>query len=569
MRFSHLYAPTLREAPAEAEIVSHQLLLKAGFVRKAAGGIYTYLPLAWRVLRKIERIVREEMDAKGGQEIVMPIVQPAQVWQESGRWAVYGEEMFRLRDRHGREFCLGPTHEEIVTALVKGDVRSYRQLPLLLYQIQNKYRDEIRPRFGLLRGREFIMKDLYSFDKDQAGLELSYRKMYAAYSRIFTSCGLKFRPVEADSGAIGGSGSHEFMALASSGEAEIVYCENCDFAANTEKAELNPIAVQREEALLIEKVPTPAATTIKAVCACLGLSVEKSVKAVAYKSDKGLILAFVRGDHEVNEIKVLNIVGALALSMAEEEELRAAGTEPGYMGLCTGKKNVTLLVDQSVINMRNFVCGADTLGYHYINVNPGRDFTPDLVADIRMIQPADPCPRCGGQLTTAKGIEVGQVFKLNTKYSEKLSANYLDETGNERPMVMGCYGIGVSRVMAAVIEQNSDGAGIIWPASIAPYHVAIIPINAKNAEQMKAAEEIYEKLTATGVETVIDDRAERAGVKFNDADLIGYPLRVTVGAKTVAEKELEIKIRGSGEIVFAKEGAWEEKIKEILFALKG
>ncbi|MDR2006354.1 MAG: proline--tRNA ligase [Acidaminococcales bacterium] len=567
MRFSQLYAPTVREAPAEAEVVSHQLLLKAGFVRKTAGGIYTYLPLAWRVLRKIEQIVREEMDAKGGQEIAMPIVQPAEIWQESGRWEVYGDEMFRLRDRHSRSFCLGPTHEEIVTTLVKGDVRSYRQLPLLLYQIQNKYRDEIRPRFGLLRGREFIMKDLYSFDRDQAGLEASYRKMYDAYSRIFARCGLKFRPVEADSGAIGGSGSHEFMALANSGEAEIVYCESCDFAANIEKAELNPIAAREEETCAPEKVSTPNAATIKAVCAYLAVPVEKSVKAVGYKSDKGVVLAFVRGDHEVNAVKVLNTAGALTLSMAGEDELRAAGTEPGYMGLLPGKKNVTLVVDHSVMNMRNFVCGADVLGYHYVNVNPGRDFTPDFTADIRMIQETDPCPRCGGRLTKAKGIEVGQVFKLHTKYSEKLAANYLDENGKERPLVMGCYGIGVSRVMAAVIEQSSDDAGIIWPAAIAPYHVAVVPVNAKNAEQMKIAEEIYETLTAVGIETVLDDRAERAGVKFNDADLIGYPLRVTVGAKTAANRELEIKIRASGEVVFAPDGSWQEKIRELLAAL--
>ncbi|MDR3348155.1 MAG: proline--tRNA ligase [Acidaminococcales bacterium] len=567
MRFSQLYAPTMRESPAEAEVVSHQLLLKAGFVRKAAGGIYTYLPLAWRVLRKIEQIVREEMDAKGGQEIAMPIVQPAEVWQESGRWSVYGDEMFRLRDRHGREFCLGPTHEEIVTDLVKGGVRSYRQLPLLLYQIQNKYRDETRPRFGLLRGREFIMKDLYSFDRDGAGLELSYRKMYDAYSRTFTRCGLQFRPVEADSGAIGGSGSHEFMVLAGSGEAEIVYCESCDFAANTEKAELNPIAAPEEAPLAREKVSTPNAATIKAVCGYLGIPVEKSVKAVAYKSDKGLILAFVRGDHEVNEVKVLNASGALALSKAGEDELRAAGTEPGYMGLCPGKKNLALIADQSVMNMRNFVCGADVLGYHYINVNPGRDFAPDFVADIRMIQESDSCQRCGGRLTKARGIEVGQVFKLHTKYSEKLSANYLDESGKERPLVMGCYGIGISRVMAAVIEQSHDKDGIIWPAAIAPYQVAVVPVNAKDEAQMKAAEEIYETLVAAGVETVLDDRAERAGVKFNDADLIGYPLRITVGAKTVAEKELEIKIRASGEVVFVKGGGWPQKIKELLAAL--
>ncbi len=564
MRFSNLYAPTLREVPAEAEVASHQLLLRAGFIRKAAGGIYSYLPLAWRVLKKIERIVREEMDAKGGQEIAMPIVQPAEIWQESGRWSVYGDEMFRLKDRHDRPFCLGPTHEELVTTLVRGDVRSYRQLPLMLYQIQNKYRDEIRPRFGLMRGREFIMKDLYSFDRDQAALDVSYKKMYDAYTRIFERCGLVFRPVEADSGAIGGSGSHEFMVLANSGEAEIVYCESCDFAANTEKAELNPIEAPAETALSLEEVATPGCSTIKAVCDYLKLPVEKSVKAVAYSSDKGLILAFVRGDHEVNEIKVLNISGAVNITMATESELLAAGTAPGYMGVLPGKKGVTVIVDASVMNMHNFVCGADKKDSHYINVNPGRDFKPDIVTDIRLIQEGDCCQRCGGKLAKARGIEVGQVFKLHTKYSEKLNATFLDENGKEQLMVMGCYGIGVSRTMAAAIEQNNDENGIIWPLAIAPYQAVVVPVNAKNEEQMTLAEKIYEELSAAGVETVLDDRTERAGVKFKDADLIGYPLRITIGPKTIEEGKLEVKIRKSGAVVFVETDAYLQTLQDIL-----
>ena len=567
MRFSNLHAPTLREVPAEAEIPSHQLLLRAGFIRKAAGGVYTYLPLAWRVLRKIEQIVREEMDAKGGQEISMPIIQPAEIWEESGRWAVYGDEMFRLKDRHGRPFCLGPTHEEMVTTIIKGDVRSYKQLPLLVYQIQNKYRDERRPRFGVMRGREFIMKDLYSFDKDEVGLDVSYKKMYDAYTRIFERCGLEFRPVEADSGAIGGSGSHEFMALASSGEAEIVYCLNCDFAANTEKAELHPIKADDEEMLAIEKIHTPNCPTIAAVCEYIKSPVEKSVKAVAYTSDKGLILAFVRGDHEVNEIKVLNAVGAINLEMAGEEELKAAGTAPGYMGVLPGKKDVTIVVDPTVMNMHNFCCGADQADYHYINVNPGRDFKPDIVIDIRMIQETDPCPRCAGKLAKARGIEVGQVFKLRTKYSETLNATFLDENGKEKLMVMGSYGVGVSRTMAAAIEQNFDENGIIWPRSIAPFEVAVIPVNGKSAEHLEIAEKVYNELCGAGIEAIFDDRPERAGVKFKDADLIGYPLRIVAGPKAVEEGQLEIKVRKTGETFLIEIDECLQKTKELLAKL--
>mgnify|MGYP000621461526 CR=1 FL=1 len=540
MRVSKLYAPTLREVPAEAEVVSHQLMLRAGFMRKAAGGIYTYLPLAWRVLKKIERIVREEMDAKGSQELLMPIVQPAEIWQESGRWDVYGAEMFRLQDRHNRCFCLGPTHEEMVTTLIRGDVRSYRQLPLSVYQIQNKYRDERRPRFGLMRGREFIMKDAYSFDRDEAGLDKSYQDMYDAYTNIFTRCGLNFRPVEADSGAIGGSGSHEFMVIADSGEAEIVFCTSCDYAANVEKAELFPLEAQEEAMLTKEEVVTPDCKTIADVCAYLKLPVDHSVKAVAYNSEKGLILCFVRGDHEVNEIKVINTCGVIDLEMATEEQLAAAGTVGGYMGpVGIDNKKVIVVVDATVMKMHNVCCGANKEGYHFINVNPGRDFTPTYVADIRLIQEGDPCPHCGGEVSKARGIEVGQVFKLFTKYSSALKATYLDENGKEQPMVMGCYGVGVSRTMAAAIEQNYDDNGIIWPIEIAPYHVLVVPVNTKDEASAAKAEEIYMQLKKVGLETVIDDRKERPGVKFKDADLIGYPLRVVVGPKTLTEGKLK------------------------------
>lgn len=569
MRVSKLYAPTLREVPAEAEVVSHQLMLRAGFMRKAAGGIYTYLPLAWRVLKKIERIVREEMDAKGSQELLMPIVQPAEIWQESGRWDVYGAEMFRLQDRHNRCFCLGPTHEEMVTTLIRGDVRSYRQLPLSVYQIQNKYRDERRPRFGLMRGREFIMKDAYSFDRDEASLDKSYQDMYDAYTNIFTRCGLNFRPVEADSGAIGGSGSHEFMVIADSGEAEIVFCTSCDYAANVEKAELFPLEAQEEAMLTKEEVVTPDCKTIADVCAYLKLPVDHSVKAVAYNSEKGLILCFVRGDHEVNEIKVINTCGVIDLEMATEEQLAAAGTVGGYMGpVGIENKKVIVVVDATVMKMHNVCCGANKEGYHFINVNPGRDFTPTYVADIRLIQEGDPCPHCGGEVSKARGIEVGQVFKLFTKYSSALKATYLDENGKEQPIVMGCYGVGVSRTMAAAIEQNYDDNGIIWPIEIAPYHVLVVPVNTKDEASAAKAEEIYMQLKKVGLETVIDDRNERPGVKFKDADLIGYPLRVVVGPKTLTEGKLEVKIRKTGEIRYLPlDGDYVQDIKNIIAEL--
>ena len=569
MRVSKLYAPTLREVPAEAEVVSHQLMLRAGFMRKAAGGIYTYLPLAWRVLKKIERIVREEMDAKGSQELLMPIVQPAEIWQESGRWDVYGAEMFRLQDRHNRCFCPGPTHEEMVTTLIRGDVRSYRQLPLSVYQIQNKYRDERRPRFGLMRGREFIMKDAYSFDRDEAGLDRSYQDMYDAYTNIFTRCGLNFRPVEADSGAIGGSGSHEFMVIADSGEAEIVFCTSCDYAANVEKAELFPLEAEEEAMLTKEEVVTPDCKTIADVCAYLKLPVDHSVKAVAYNSEKGLILCFVRGDHEVNEIKVINTCGVIDLEMATEEQLAAAGTVGGYMGpVGIDNKKVIVVVDATVMKMHNVCCGANKEGFHFINVNPDRDFTPTYVADIRLIQEGDPCPHCGGEVSKARGIEVGQVFKLFTKYSSALKATYLDENGKEQPMVMGCYGVGVSRTMAAAIEQNYDDNGIIWPIEIAPYHVLVVPVNTKDEASAAKAEEIYMQLKKVGLETVIDDRNERPGVKFKDADLIGYPLRVVVGPKTLTEGKLEVKIRKTGEIRYLPlDGDYVQDIKNIIAEL--
>lgn len=565
MLVSKLYAPTLREVPNEAEIPSHQLMLRAGYMRKSAQGMYTYLPLAQRVLQKIKAIIREEMDAAGSQEILMPIVQPAEIWKKSGRWDVYGAEMWRIKDRHEHEFCLGPTHEEMVTTLIHYDVNSYRQLPLNLHQIQDKFRDERRPRFGLMRGREFLMQDAYSFDRDEEGLNVSYKSMYDAYDKVFTRCGLHYRIVEADSGAIGGSGSHEFMVLAESGEAEICYCTECDYAADTEKAELNVIPADKEEGKEIEEVLTPDCKSIADVCSFLKLPLEKSVKAVAYNSDKGLILCFVRGDHEVNEIKVINTCGVNELEMADDDVLMAAGTVGGYMGpVGIDHKKAIIVCDSSVMEMSNFCCGANKESYHLMNVNPGRDFTPDFTADIRLMQEGDPCPRCGAEIKTARGVEVGQVFKLYTKYSEPMNATYLDENGKPQPIYMGCYGIGVSRTMAAAVEQNNDKDGIIWPVAIAPYHVIVVPINIKDEDVKNKAVAIYEDLKKAGVEVVLDDRDERPGVKFKDADLIGYPLRIVVGKKTLANGQIEVRERRSGEVSMLSSDEYVEAIQEML-----
>lgn len=565
MRTSKLYAPTLRQTPAEAEVPSHQLMLRAGFIRKVAGGVYTYLPLAWRTLRKIEQIIREEMEAKDGQELALPIVQPAELWKETGRWEVFGEEMFRLVDRHNREFCLGPTHEEIITDLVRNEVRSYKQLPLLLYQIQNKYRDEIRPRFGLMRGREFIMKDAYSFDKDEAGLDKSYKDMYDAYTNIFNRCGLTFRPVEADGGAIGNATTHEFTVLAETGESDIVYCEKCDYAANAEKSELKPIVAPDEEELPLEKVNTPGTKTIEAVAEFLNTPIEKNIKAVIFQNEKDqVICAFVRGDHEVNDVKLQNITGAITLKMAEESAIRAIGGVPGFMSPIGLSKDVIVVVDATVMEMHNAVCGANEEGCHYKNANPKRDFGDVIVADIRLIAEGDPCPHCGAPVKMTHGIEVGQVFKLGIKYSKALGATFLDENGKEKPLIMGCYGIGVSRTMAAAIEQFHDDNGIIWPASIAPFEVVIVPINAKDEAQMQIAEKLYADMKNVGIDVLLDDRKDRAGVKFKDADLIGYPVRITVSPKLLDANEVEIKVRRDGATSNVKVDDCAQTVKDML-----
>ena len=570
MKATQLYAPTLRESPAEAELISHKLMYRAGLIRKAAGGLYSYLPLGWRTIKKIMQIIREEMDAKGGQEIMMPIVQPAEMWKESGRWAVYGDEMMRLKDRHGREFALGPTHEEMITTLIRDEVRSYKQLPVMLYQIQNKYRDEIRPRFGLMRSREFIMKDLYSFDRDVDGMNISYDKMYDAYSRVFERCGLKFRAVEVDNGAIGGGHSHEFTVLAPSGESSIAYCENCNFAASDEKAELKIIQSAPEELKPLEKVKTPDCHTIELVKNFLNVPIEKTIKAVAFMDDdERLILAFVRGDHEVNEIKVINSVeGANHLYMAGDKLIENAGTVAGFMSPI-GISNAIIVVDQSVMLMSNAVAGANEIDAHFINVTPRRDFDAEkiIVADIRMVQEGDPCPHCGSPLKMTRGIEVGQIFTLGKKYSEALNAKFLDEDGSTKVFEMGCYGIGVGRTMAAAIEQNNDADGIIWTRAIAPFEVVVVPVNAKDDKQLAFAEEIYNELQKSGVDVLLDDRKERAGVKFKDCDLIGYPLRVTISPKALESGNIEVKVRRTGEFLnFARENCV-EKILELLKTL--
>lgn len=569
MLASRLYSPTLRELPADAVVVSHQYMLKAGMMRKIGNGIYSFLPLAWRSIQKVEKIIREEINKTGAQEIMMPIVQPAELWQKTGRWDVFGPEMFKLKDRNDREYCLGPTHEELVTSLIQMDTTSYKQLPVSVYQIQNKYRDEKRPRFGLMRSREFIMKDGYTFDADEEGLDKQYKLMYDAYTRIFTRCGLTFRPVIADSGAIGGSGSHEFEVLADSGEADIVYCENCDFAANIEAVDPLTVKCDIHNDKEKELVETPGQHTIEMVCDFLHAPVAQSVKAVVYNVDGLVVLAMVRGDHEVNETKIQHIYNAINVDMASDEDLKKVGLTAGYISPIGLKrtKDFDILVDPTVMEMQDACCGANEKDKHYIHVNPARDFTDVRVETIRQIQEGDVCPHCGGKIVRCRGIEVGQVFKLGTKYSEVLHATFLDNQGKSHPFVMGCYGIGVTRTVAASIEQNHDDDGIIWPVAIAPYEAVIVPANNKSEEVMAAARKLYEDMEDSRDEVVLDDRNERAGIKFKDADLIGYPVRVTIGKKWQQSGCVEIKIRRSGEVVEVPLEEAKDKVLEILKTL--
>jgi prolyl-tRNA synthetase len=548
MRYSQFLLNTLKETPADAEVISHQLMLRTSMIRKAAAGIYSYLPLGLRSLRKVEQIVREEMNRAGAIELLMPMVVPAELWQESGRWAQYGKELLRLKDRKEADFCLGPTHEEVITDVVRREVRSYRQLPLNLYQIQTKFRDEIRPRFGLMRGREFVMKDAYSFDLDGAGADRAYEKMYQAYRRIFSRCGLKFRAVEADTGNIGGSASHEFMVLAESGEDAIVSCDSCEYAANVEKAELRPPAAAASAPVKpLETVTTPARKTIEDVALFLGLEPAQLVKTLLVKTDTGETLAvLLRGDRELNTIKLCRLLDCNDLELAREEEVIAAtGAPTGFAGP-VGLK-LRIFADHEVAAMVDFVVGANVKDQHLTGVNHGRDFAVEAFADLRQATAGDPCPRCGGNLEAWRGIEVGHVFKLGIKYSEALGATVLDEQGQERVLVMGCYGIGIGRTVAAAIEQNHDANGIIWPLPIAPYQVLVTLLNPNDAPVAAAAEELYRQLQELGVEVLFDDRDERPGSKFKDADLLGIPLRVTVGARGLKEGALELQQRRSGE----------------------
>jgi prolyl-tRNA synthetase len=546
MKTSQLLIPTLREDPGEAETVSHRLMLRAGLIRKTAAGIYTYLPLGLRVIRKIEQIIREEMNRAGAQELLMPIASPAELWKETGRWDYYGKELLRFKDRHERDFCLGPTHEEVITDLFRREVRSYRQLPLNFYQIQTKFRDEIRPRFGLMRGREFIMKDAYSFDGDEAGARTSYQKMYDAYSRIFTRCGLTFRAVEADTGLIGGDVSHEFMVLAETGEATVAYSDQGSYAANLERAEvLPPSAIDDAPLRLLSPVNTPNCRTVEEVTGFLKISPRQLVKTLIYAADKETVAVLIRGDHELNEVKLARLLHVTEVRLAESEAVKSlTGAPVGFAGP-VGLPGVHIVADHAIKGMRNFVVGANRADTHYVDTNGDRDFKVDQFADLRNAQTGDPSPRGTGSLTLAKGIEVGQVFLLGTKYSKSMNATILDEKGQERLAVMGCYGIGVGRTAAAAIEQNHDDKGIIWPFPIAPFHVHLLPVS-QSATTAEAAARLYEELLAGGFEVLWDDRNDRAGVKFNDADLIGAPFQIVVGDKGLADGVVEVKVRRSG-----------------------
>ncbi|MGN2339879.1 proline--tRNA ligase [Clostridium cagae] len=560
MKMSNMLISTLREVPAEAEIDSHKLMLRSGMIRKMASGIYNYMPLGLKALKKVEDIIREEMNEAGAQEFLASAMIPAELWQSSGRWDAYGTEMFRVKDRNERDFCLGPTHEEVFTDIAKNEIKSYKQLPVNLYQIQTKYRDERRPRFGVMRSREFVMKDAYSFDKDQQGLDLSYNKMYEAYVKIFNRCGLDAKCVEADSGAIGGSNSAEFMVKSEVGEDDIVFCTECDYAANIEKATARLEEVEKEELMEVEKVSTPDSRGIDEVSEFLNISSKKTVKTLLYNVDGKIVAVFVRGDREVNEVKVANASNASGdIEMASHEEyMNATGCGIGFAGPI-GIKADLILVDKEVKNMCNFVTGANETGYHIKNVNYGRDFE-GTIGDYRNVVEGEACLTCGGKLTISRGTEVGHIFKLGTKYSEAMDAKFIAENGKEAPFIMGCYGIGVTRTMASIIEQHNDENGIVWPLAVAPYHVSVIAVNVKDEEQVKIATKLYEDLKSMGVEALLDDRNERAGVKFKDSEIMGIPMRITVGKKIV-DGEVEFKLRtGDMEVV---------KIEDVCQMVKG
>jgi prolyl-tRNA synthetase len=548
MRYSQMLIPTTKETPAEAEVVSHQLLLRGGFIRKLTSGLYTYLPLGLAAMQKVAAIVREEMNRAGAQELLMPMVQPADLWQESGRWQKYGPELLRFKDRHDRDYCLGPTHEEVITDIARREIHSYRQLPMNLYQVQTKFRDEIRPRFGLMRGREFVMKDAYSFDVSDQAAEESYRRMYDAYTRIFKRCGLEFRPVEADSGSIGGSFSHEFMVLADTGEDTLVICTSCDYAANVEKArvvlpETSPQDTELQECAQVE---TPGMKKVDRVAEFLGVTPKEIIKTMIFLADGEPVAVLVRGDRQVQSVKLKNMLGAADVEPAEDDQVWKLCKLPvGYIGPVD--ISIRLVADQEVMRMTNAVCGANEKGHHLTGVNPGRDFNPEQVGDLREITVKDRCPVCGGALELTEGIEVGHIFKLGTTYSEALNATFQDSDGKDKTLVMGCYGIGVSRVVAAAIEQNHDKNGIIFPLPLAPFQVIVLNLGMKSKETTAAAEQLYLALQAAGIEVLYDDRDERPGSKFKDADLLGIPYRVMVGKTWEKEGRVELRLRRTGE----------------------
>lgn len=575
MRFSKYFIPTYKEFPADAEVISHQLMLRAGMIRKLTSGIYTYLPAGLKSIRKVEGIIREEMNRAGAIEILMPAVQPGELWEESGRWDYYGRELLRFKDRHNRDACLGPTHEEVITDLVRKEIHSYKQMPINFYQIQTKFRDEIRPRFGLMRGREFIMKDAYSFDVTEEDANQSYEAMYEAYTRIFQRCGLKFRAVEADTGTIGGSFSHEFMVLAETGEDQIINCTACDYAANLERAEVRiPDAMSEPERTGmddVEEVDTPDIKTVEDVTAFLSISPDQLIKTLIFVADGEVVAALVRGDHEINEAKLKRFLGAQTVELADPGLV--ADTTSAPMGFA-GPVGLTIrtIADHSIKGMKNFVTGGNKKDLHLKNVNLNRDFNVSSFGDLCIITPNDPCPRCGRAIQFGKGIEVGHIFKLGTKYSKSLKAMFLDEAGKERPIIMGCYGIGVGRTVAAAIEQNHDENGIIFPAPIAPFEVTVLPLQMHESSVVGIAEAIYRDLNDHGTDVLLDDREGRAGIKFNDADLLGIPVRVTVGLRGVQNGQVELKMRaGSDSVNIPIQGApsvIRERVKELYDSLK-
>jgi prolyl-tRNA synthetase len=568
MRYSKFFLPTLKEVPAEAEVVSHKLLLRAGMIRKLASGLYSYLPLGLRSLRKVEKIIREEMDRAGAQEVLLPIVQPSELWQESGRWERYGKELLRFEDRHGRANCLGPTHEEVITDIVRKEVRSYRDLPLNLYQIQTKFRDEIRPRFGLMRGREFLMKDAYSFDVDDDALEKTYQVMYKAYCRIFERCGLDFRPVEADTGSIGGHASHEFMVMADTGEDQIACCTSCDYAANVELAPViqSPNHETTNESFVeCKKINTPGKRSVEEVTEFLGVSADRLVKTLIVIADDIPVVALIRGDHELNDVKLKRLLGVEYLNFADEATVRSVtGAPVGFAGPVGLSEDLKVVADQDVSTLKNFVTGANEFDTHFTGVNWNRDVSMPEFADIRVITEGDPCPRCKGKIELRRGIEVGHIFKLGTKYSEALGATFLDADGKKQLAVMGCYGIGVGRTVAAAIEQNHDENGIIFPIPVAPFEVIISLLNVNDTLMSKAAEDLYNGLMAQGVDVLLDDRKERPGVKFKDADLLGIPLRIVVGKRLKEKDEVEIKNRATGKTISVKKNEAVKRAVETL-----